>query len=49
MVEPGVLRLEDVPAPVPGEGETLIEVKVVGVCGSDVHAFRGKHPFISCP
>ena len=49
MVEPGVLRLEDVPAPVPGEGEALVEVKVVGVCGSDVHAFRGKHPFISCP
>ncbi|MGE5587674.1 MAG: zinc-dependent alcohol dehydrogenase [Clostridia bacterium] len=49
MVEPGVLRLEDVPAPVPGEGEALVEVKAVGVCGSDVHAFRGKHPFISCP
>lgn len=49
MVKPGVLRLEDVPAPTPGEGEALVEVKVVGVCGSDVHAFRGKHPFISCP
>ncbi|MCR4403157.1 MAG: zinc-binding dehydrogenase [Firmicutes bacterium] len=49
MVRPGSLRLEDVPAPAPGEGEALVEVKVVGVCGSDVHAFRGKHPFISCP
>lgn len=49
MIQPGVLQLENVPVPTPGDGQVLVKVKVVGVCGSDVHAFRGEHPFISCP
>lgn len=30
------IRYEDIPTPVPGEGEVLIRVKAVGICGSDV-------------
>jgi|SRR5258706_808557 len=33
------LQLHDEPAPVVGTGETLIRVKAVGVCGSDLHWF----------
>jgi L-iditol 2-dehydrogenase len=33
------LRLHDEPAPVPDEGERLVRVKAVGVCGSDLHWF----------
>lgn len=35
----GELRLHNEPEPVPIEGETLLRVKAVGVCGSDLHWF----------
>ena len=31
------IQVEDVPDPVPGDGEVLVQVKAVGICGSDVH------------
>ena len=33
------MRVETVPRPEPGEGELLIRVRAVGVCGSDIHYF----------
>ncbi len=36
---PGDLRIHDEPVPVAGEGEKLIRVKAVGICGSDLHWF----------
>ncbi len=37
---PRDIRLDDVPEPPPpGPGEALIEVTVVGVCGSDLHTY----------
>ena len=38
------IRIEDVPLPSLRGHEVLIEVKVCGICGSDLHAFKGKHP-----
>jgi L-iditol 2-dehydrogenase len=35
----GDLRLHDEPVPVPAEGEALLRVTAVGVCGSDLHWF----------
>jgi len=35
----GDLRIHEEPVPVAGEGEKLIRVKSVGVCGSDLHWF----------
>ncbi len=37
---PGRFEIEDVPAPSPGDGEALVRVRAVGVCGSDLHMFR---------
>jgi len=37
---PGDLRVHDEPVPLPGQGEVLVRVKAVGVCGSDVHWWR---------
>jgi len=34
---PGDLRLHEEPAPEPGEGELLVRVTAVGLCGSDRH------------
>jgi L-iditol 2-dehydrogenase len=36
---PGDLRLHDEPQPAPGPGETLLRVRAVGICGSDLHWF----------
>jgi L-iditol 2-dehydrogenase len=33
----GDLRLTDEPTPVPGPGDSLVQVNAVGVCGSDLH------------
>ena len=33
------LRLHDEPDPIPGAGEKLLQVKAVGICGSDIHWF----------
>jgi L-gulonate 5-dehydrogenase len=42
---PRDLRLEDVPEPEPGPTDVLLAVRAVGICGSDVHLFRGEHPY----
>ena len=36
------LELKDIPKPQIREGELLIRVKAVGICGSDIHGFDGK-------
>ena len=35
------VELRDVPDPEPGEGQSVLEVEAVGICGSDMHAFLG--------
>lgn len=32
-----------------GPGEALVRVRRVGICGTDLHGFRGKQPFFSYP
>ncbi|GAB4329594.1 MAG: alcohol dehydrogenase catalytic domain-containing protein [Promethearchaeota archaeon] len=49
IVAPGEVRLEEVPAPEPSAGQVVIRVAYCGICGSDLHAFQGKHPFIDLP
>ncbi|WP_285727591.1 zinc-dependent alcohol dehydrogenase [Psychromicrobium xiongbiense] len=41
--------IEQVERPVAGEGEVLVRSTVVGICGSDMHAAHGRHPFMSLP
>jgi L-iditol 2-dehydrogenase len=43
------VTVERVPVPVPGDGEVLLRTTVSGVCGSDMHAALGSHPFIELP
>jgi 2-desacetyl-2-hydroxyethyl bacteriochlorophyllide A dehydrogenase len=48
--EPGRLSLSETPEPgVPGPGEALVRVRRVGVCGTDLHAYRGRQPFFNYP
>ncbi len=46
---PEDVRLIEAPLPVPGSSELLIAVAEVGICGSDLHAYHGRHPFIELP
>lgn len=46
---PGTLAAQDRPMPVPAEGEVLLRVKRVGVCGTDLHIFTGNQPYLSYP
>jgi 2-desacetyl-2-hydroxyethyl bacteriochlorophyllide A dehydrogenase len=48
--EPGSLVLESTALPTaPAAGEALVRVHRVGVCGTDIHAYRGKQPFFTYP
>ncbi len=46
---PGSLRMEQRAVPVPAEGEVLLRIRRVGICGTDMHIFRGTQPFLSYP
>jgi 2-desacetyl-2-hydroxyethyl bacteriochlorophyllide A dehydrogenase len=46
---PGELRMGEVPVPVPGPGEVLLRVRRIGLCGTDMHIFRGTQPFLQYP
>ncbi len=46
----GRTRLADVPHPgKPGPGEVLLQVRMVGLCGSDLSTFGGRNPLVSYP
>jgi L-iditol 2-dehydrogenase len=50
LAAPGEIRLEeDAALPEPGAGEVRVRAEAVGICGSDLHALAGHHPFIDLP
>jgi L-iditol 2-dehydrogenase len=49
MTAPGKIEFNDIPIPQPGPGQVLLEIKRIGICGSDVHVYYGKHPYTSYP
>lgn len=46
---PGRIAVEAADVPVPGPNEALVRMLAAGVCGSDVHAAHGRHPFVPLP
>jgi 2-desacetyl-2-hydroxyethyl bacteriochlorophyllide A dehydrogenase len=49
VVYPGQIAVETTEVPVPGPDEVLVRTLMAGVCGSDVHAAHGRHPFVGLP
>ena len=50
LTNPGSLELIETPAPGrPDPGEALVRVHRIGICGTDLHAFRGVQPFFDYP
>lgn len=48
--EPGRLVQSNMPEPGPiRQGEALVRVRRIGICGTDLHAYRGRQPFFSYP
>lgn len=45
LAEPGTTQIMEIPVPTPKDGEVLIKVACVGICGSDIHSFASG-PFI---
>jgi len=46
---PGKLVAEQRPRPPRQPGEVLLRVRRVGVCGTDLHIFTGRQPFLAYP
>lgn len=49
MTAPGKIEFREIPTPEPGEGQVLVKIMEIGVCGSDIHVYHGEHPFTSYP
>lgn len=47
--EPRKLRLEEAPEPTAGPSEAIVRIRRVGVCGTDIHAYRGEQPYFTYP
>jgi L-iditol 2-dehydrogenase len=49
MPKPGVIEFRDVDVPKIAGDEVLLRILRIGVCGSDLHVFHGKHPYTPYP
>jgi L-iditol 2-dehydrogenase len=49
MTAPGEIRFDTVPIPRLQRGQVLVKIKRIGVCGSDIHVYHGKHPYTKYP
>jgi 2-desacetyl-2-hydroxyethyl bacteriochlorophyllide A dehydrogenase len=48
LIKPGVIELKEIPMPDElKSNEILLRIHKIGVCGSDIHVFHGKHPFVT--
>ena len=49
MTAPGQIEFREIEKPEPKAGEVLVRMRRIGVCGSDIHVWHGKHPFTKYP
>jgi 2-desacetyl-2-hydroxyethyl bacteriochlorophyllide A dehydrogenase len=47
--KPGEFNYGDKEAPVLQKGHSIIKIKRIGICGTDLHAFEGTQPFFEYP
>ena len=47
--KPWQLKMKEVGLPEVKPGEALIRVRRVGICGTDLHAFKGEQPYFTYP
>lgn len=49
LIDTGKLEIVEIAEPVPGPGDLLLRVEMVGLCGTDLSSFRGRNPLITYP
>lgn len=49
MTAPGNIEFREIEIPRIKDNEVLVQIKFIGICGSDVHVFHGKHAFTKYP
>lgn len=46
---PKTIEFRDFPMPEPDEGQVVMKVMRIGICGSDIHVYHGKHKYATLP
>ena len=49
MTSPGKIEFTEVPKPTLADHDVLLHIRRIGICGSDIHVYHGKHPYTSYP
>ncbi|MHA1727367.1 MAG: zinc-dependent alcohol dehydrogenase [Promethearchaeota archaeon] len=49
MIAPHKIMFREIPIPNLEESQVLIKIMRIGICGSDIHVYHGKHPYTSYP
>ncbi len=49
MTKPGEIIFKEVPLAKLEKGQVMVKIRNIGICGSDIHVYHGKHPFTSYP
>jgi len=49
MVKPGEIEFREIEIPEINADQVLLKVMKIGICGSDIHVYHGKHPFTKYP
>jgi 2-desacetyl-2-hydroxyethyl bacteriochlorophyllide A dehydrogenase len=47
--EPNRIKIDNADMPVAASHEALVRIRRIGVCGTDLHAYKGRQPFFSYP
>jgi threonine dehydrogenase-like Zn-dependent dehydrogenase len=49
LARPEQVEIVEIPEPEPGPDDVLVEIRYVGLCGSDLNAYRGLSPMVTYP
>lgn len=47
--KPGLFEYKEMAKPVMREGQAIIRIKRIGICGTDLHAYQGTQPYFNYP
>ncbi|MGB5387316.1 MAG: alcohol dehydrogenase catalytic domain-containing protein, partial [Eudoraea sp.] len=47
--KPGLFKLKEKSNPQKVEGQAILGVKKIGICGTDLHAYKGNQAFFTYP
>ena len=49
MTQPGNIIFKEIDKPLTGKNEILVKMERIGICGSDIHVYKGLHPYTEYP